>query len=205
MTTQTTLLVSPLTERASLSGTRPAVDFGNIPADYALHQSSRAIPQSDRLSNSERSSARDTSQAAVVWDTVHHRVPPFRPTRRTQDRDDTRVYLNNLERGFITIMFTGLWVNAVSRTWWYHYDFEDSLAFRQRPSYGDRHWEIGVKGYSDILLAEKDREFIQSYPHNYCQCANINNGAALDMTLRLSEIFALLAYLHSPHNAPTLE
>lgn len=49
------------------------------------------------------------------WDTSHRRVPSYRPINRTRDLSEVRVYVNQAERAFVTVMFTGLFVNAVSR------------------------------------------------------------------------------------------
>lgn len=48
------------------------------------------------------------------WDVTHRRVPPYRPTNRDREPGETNVYQNNIERAFITTMFAGLSVNAVS-------------------------------------------------------------------------------------------
>lgn len=84
-----------------------------ILADYELHHSS--APSENRGSEtSGYTPAEDTPQPAE-WDTRHRRVPAYRPVNRDRDQADVRVYLSNAERAFVTVMFTGLFVNAVGQ------------------------------------------------------------------------------------------
>ena len=42
------------------------------------------------------------------------RIPDYRPVNRDLDQNLRRVYLNNVEKAFITMMFLGVGINAVS-------------------------------------------------------------------------------------------
>jgi hypothetical protein len=51
--------------------------------------------------------------AAPTWDTTHRRVPPYRPINTELDQSVRRVYQNQIERAFVTVMFTGVFIEAV--------------------------------------------------------------------------------------------
>ena len=78
--------------------------------DYALHHSRQRRETEGPRTPSTASPAPPASD----WDTTHRRVPSHRPINRDRDQSEVRVYLNNAERAFVSIMFTGLFINAVS-------------------------------------------------------------------------------------------
>ncbi|KAJ5372048.1 hypothetical protein N7517_004054 [Penicillium concentricum] len=52
------------------------------------------------------------------WPADHHRTPAYRPINRNLDQSQRPPGANNLERGIITVMLHGVWLNAVvSRVW----------------------------------------------------------------------------------------
>ncbi|KAH8682855.1 hypothetical protein BGZ60DRAFT_206094 [Tricladium varicosporioides] len=51
------------------------------------------------------------------WPDNHRRIPQYRPINRELDQSQRRVYQNNGERMFLTVMFTGVRVNAANRVW----------------------------------------------------------------------------------------
>ncbi|KAF2192021.1 hypothetical protein K469DRAFT_735822 [Zopfia rhizophila CBS 207.26] len=90
-------------------------------ADYELHHSE------------EHSSARDHLEIhnPSEWPTNHRRIPPYRPVNTELDQTQRRVYLNGVERAFVAVMFTGVFVNAnLARLW---------------RKTGGRIWDIGYR------------------------------------------------------------
>ena len=57
----------------------------------------------------------DSISVAAGVDTTHRRVPPYRPTNRDPEHHNAvRIYNDNGERVFVGVMFTGVFLNAVS-------------------------------------------------------------------------------------------
>ena len=89
--------------------TLTAVSTQQILKDYELHHSGgsgsapppNANPPPPRVQN------------PPTWDTEHHRVPPYRPVNRELDLSVRRVYTSNAERNFVSVMFTGVFLQAV--------------------------------------------------------------------------------------------
>jgi hypothetical protein len=48
------------------------------------------------------------------WPTEHRRVPAYRPINTGLDQSERRVYLNGIERAFVNVMFTGVYLESVS-------------------------------------------------------------------------------------------
>lgn len=84
---------------------------GTILADYELHHSRQEGRETQAPSTA---STIPPSGPAREWDTTHRRVPSHRPINRDRDQSEVRVYLNNAERAFVSVMFAGLFFNAVS-------------------------------------------------------------------------------------------
>ncbi|KAK4119838.1 hypothetical protein N657DRAFT_666463 [Parathielavia appendiculata] len=86
--------------------------------DYELHHS----PSSSRTVSGSPAAPPPTPQAVPLnqpqWDTVHRRVPPYRPINRDRDQSDVRVYTSPIERVFIGTMFTGVLVNSTAAKVW---------------------------------------------------------------------------------------
>ena len=83
-------------------------------ADYNLHHS--RDDSNDELNTSLNSHPSPTpgSSNPVEWPQDHRRIPPYRPVNRELDQTQRRVYLSNVERTFVGVMFTGVYVEAVS-------------------------------------------------------------------------------------------
>jgi len=94
---------------ATTTETLTAVSTQQILKDYELHHSGgsgsapppNANPPPPRVQN------------PPTWDNEHHRVPPYRPINRELDLSVRRVYNNNAERNFVSVMFTGVFLQAV--------------------------------------------------------------------------------------------
>ena len=82
--------------------------------DYDLHHSDTSDPAP--ASNSHPAPA---SQNPPEWPADHRRVPNYRPINRDLDQSQRRIYNDNGERAFITVMLRGVWLNAVSDVAWF--------------------------------------------------------------------------------------
>lgn len=106
-TTATTTATAPPLEQSVL--------WRTTLRDYELHQTTPGHTEERprlHLSTSDTPSTRlGTNQE---WQLPHRRVPSVRPVNQARDQSEVRVYLNRAEQAFVTIMFTGLFVNAVS-------------------------------------------------------------------------------------------
>ncbi|KAL2681097.1 hypothetical protein Neosp_008700 [[Neocosmospora] mangrovei] len=80
----------------------------NVLADYELHHSQAQSCETGTQS------APAASPIDRQWDTEHRRVPAYRAINRTRDQSEVRVYTSSIERVFITVMFTGLNINALN-------------------------------------------------------------------------------------------
>lgn len=78
-------------------------------ADYELHHSEEGI---DTSLNPRHGPTRSSNPP--TWPTSHRRVPAYRPIDTELDQSQRRVYLNNIERAFVGVMFTGVFIEAVS-------------------------------------------------------------------------------------------
>ena len=81
-------------------------------ADYDLHHSNSGEPLDTTL-NAHPSSA-PNAQSPGDWPTEHRRVPAYRPVNTELDQNERRVYLNPIERAFVGVMFTGVFLESVS-------------------------------------------------------------------------------------------
>jgi hypothetical protein len=95
MSTTTTVPASTLT-------------LNEVLRDYDLHHSGR---NEDLAAPAPGTSTQTVNPPE--WDTTHRRVPRYRPANRDLDQTQRRVYNNGIERTFITVMFTGVYLNAV--------------------------------------------------------------------------------------------
>jgi hypothetical protein len=125
----------------------------NVLKDYELHHSA----SSSRAISSSPAAPTPTPQAVPLnppeWDTVHRRVPPYRPINRERDQSEVRVYTSPIERVFIGTMFTGVLINAVSdipsggQCEWGNADGSGS---RRRPRSGEEWLGGGMMGFSSM-------------------------------------------------------
>jgi hypothetical protein len=81
----------------------------NILSDYTLRHTGH---HEDPITTND--AVRPRAPQHSPWDTTHRRVPAFRPINSQRDQTEVRVYRNGIERAFITVMFAGVFLNAVS-------------------------------------------------------------------------------------------
>lgn len=75
--------------------------------DYDLHHS----PAPNPSPNADPARQAHNSPA---WPADHRRIPPYRPADTERDQSQIRVYTSGAERTFVAVMFTGVFLNAVS-------------------------------------------------------------------------------------------
>jgi hypothetical protein len=80
-------------------------------ADYELHHSN-ATEEVDTSLNRHPAPASET-QNPSDWPTEHRRIPAYRPVNTELDQGERRVYQNGIERAFIGVMFTGVFLQSV--------------------------------------------------------------------------------------------
>ncbi|KAH7402663.1 hypothetical protein BKA66DRAFT_449254 [Pyrenochaeta sp. MPI-SDFR-AT-0127] len=98
-------------------------------ADYELHHSSTTEDVDTSLNVHPNPSSQ--AQNPSDWPTEHRRVPAYRPVNRELDQSERRVYQNGIERAFIGVMFTGVFLQSTASKVW-------------RESLG-RVWNVGYK------------------------------------------------------------
>ena len=76
--------------------------------DYNLHHSGTATAEGEHHTNTQ-----EPVENPPGWDYPHRRVPPYRPVDTRLDQSQRRVYHNRAEQVFISVMFTGVLINAV--------------------------------------------------------------------------------------------
>jgi hypothetical protein len=138
----------------------------NVLKDYELHHSassSRAAPTSPAV-------PAPTPQAVLPnqpeWDTVHRRVPPYRPINRERDQSEVRVYTSTIERVFIGTMFTGVLINSVSIIHFCGHVRSGVLmrhGGRRRPRSGEERLGGSMTECSNIPSAERYRDQFMYY------------------------------------------
>jgi hypothetical protein len=79
-------------------------------ADYDLHHTGEV----DTSLNAPPNPAPSSQQNPSEWPTEHRRVPAYRPINTELDQSERRVYLNGVERAFVNVMFTGVYLESVS-------------------------------------------------------------------------------------------
>jgi hypothetical protein len=98
--------------RASRSTDSPSsLLLSGVLNDYELHHSGGEEMTTDAATSLLVVPRLDTP---VNWDTLHRRVPAYRPINMARDQAEVRVYLHRIEQVFIGTMFTGVFLNAVS-------------------------------------------------------------------------------------------
>jgi hypothetical protein len=84
----------------------------SVLADYELTHSESTESLDITLNAHPNSSLHSLSPSD--WPTEHRRVPAYRPVNMELDQSERRVYQNPIERAFIGVMFTGVFLEAVS-------------------------------------------------------------------------------------------
>jgi len=87
-------------------------DLQNVLNDYKLHLT--GYDDSNSTSEPHGSSILPT-QNPPNWPTDRNRIPPYRPINRSLDPEERPRGSNAAEFVFINIMFTGVFLNAVSK------------------------------------------------------------------------------------------
>ncbi|KAH7406222.1 hypothetical protein DE146DRAFT_651088 [Phaeosphaeria sp. MPI-PUGE-AT-0046c] len=95
--------------------------------DYHLHHSEEGLDTSLNAHPAPAASGHNPSS----WPTEHRRVPAYRPVNRELDQSERRVYLSGVERVFVGVMFTGVFLESTMSKLW-------------RGSFG-RVWNVGYK------------------------------------------------------------
>lgn len=91
----------------NMSRTATITTVQDVLEDYKIHLTgSEPAPQS---------SAATTTSNPPHWPTEHHRIPNYRPVDRNRDVEGRPNGDNAFERVFLTLMFTGVVMNAVSK------------------------------------------------------------------------------------------
>lgn len=80
-------------------------------ADYDLHHSGE--PEEVDTSLNPHPAPASTSENPSHWPTEYRRVPVYRPVNTELDQSERRVYLNGIERAFVGVMFTGVFLESV--------------------------------------------------------------------------------------------
>ncbi|KAH9868344.1 hypothetical protein J1614_007416 [Plenodomus biglobosus] len=99
--TTTTTTASPLTHQIQ-----------HLLSYYELTHS----PNHEEDTNSTQTTSPNPSSQAPNpsdWPTEHRRVPAYRPVNTELDQSARRVYQNGIERAFLTLMFTGVFLQSV--------------------------------------------------------------------------------------------
>lgn len=81
-------------------------------ADYGLHHSSNPEDVDTELNTHPNPSS--LARNPNDWPTEHRRVPAHRAVNTELDQSERRVYQNGIERAFIGVMFTGVFLQSVS-------------------------------------------------------------------------------------------
>jgi hypothetical protein len=89
-------------------------NVSSVLADYELTHSDSNTPLDTSLNAHPRSASAPNPEIPCDWPTDHRRVPTYRPINTELDQSQRRVYQNPIERAFIAVMFTGVFVESVS-------------------------------------------------------------------------------------------
>jgi hypothetical protein len=89
-------------------------NISSVLADYELTHSDSNTPLDTSLNAHPRSASAPNPQILCDWPTDHRRVPTYRPINTELDQSQRRVYQNPIERAFIVVMFSGVFVESVS-------------------------------------------------------------------------------------------
>ena len=83
--------------------------------DYELTHSNEELDTSLNTHPAPAPSATQQSNSPATWPSEHRRVPAYRPINTELDQSERRVYQNPIERAFIGTMFSGVFLQSVSR------------------------------------------------------------------------------------------
>lgn len=97
---------------ASTTVTDTVTENHRVLRDYRLYHSRGETIITENVNGENTNLSRSVQPPG--WDTTHRRVPPYRPADRERSQEEYSVYTSSVERAFITTMFTGVLINAVS-------------------------------------------------------------------------------------------
>lgn len=103
---------SPTMSVTTTSNTQ-TYNIRTVLADYDLHHTPATDPLDTTLNAHPSPNPLPQSNPAD-WPTNERRVPPYRPVNTELDHSQRRVYQNGIERTFITVMFSGVFLESVS-------------------------------------------------------------------------------------------
>ncbi|CAI6096763.1 unnamed protein product [Clonostachys chloroleuca] len=101
---------------ASMTVTDTVTENNRVLRDYRLYHSRRENNITEHVNGENTNLPRSAHPPG--WDTTHRRVPPYRPADRERSQEEYNVYTSNVERAFITTMFTGVLINATMAKAW---------------------------------------------------------------------------------------
>ncbi|KAF2446289.1 hypothetical protein P171DRAFT_512098 [Karstenula rhodostoma CBS 690.94] len=99
--------------------------------DYDLHHTPATDPLDTTLIAHPAPNSPSSRSNPAHWPTDERRVPPYRPVNTALDQTQRRVYQNGVERAFVTVMFTGVYLQSTASKLW-------------RNTFG-RFWNVGYK------------------------------------------------------------
>uniref|UniRef100_A0A0B7K413 Uncharacterized protein n=1 Tax=Bionectria ochroleuca TaxID=29856 RepID=A0A0B7K413_BIOOC len=101
---------------ASTTVTDTVTENHRVLRDYRLYHSRGETIITENVNGENTNLSRSVQPPG--WDTTHRRVPPYRPADRERSQEEYNVYTSNVERAFITTMFTGVLINATMAKVW---------------------------------------------------------------------------------------
>jgi hypothetical protein len=89
-------------------------NISSVLADYEITHSDSNAPLDTTPNAHPRPTSSPHPEPARGWPVDHRRVPTYRPINTELDQSQRRVYQNPIERAFIIVMFSGVFVESVS-------------------------------------------------------------------------------------------
>jgi hypothetical protein len=110
-----TFAIPPATMSVTTTANPITYNISSVLADYELTHSDSNTPLDTTLNVHPRSASSPNPEIPCDWPTDHRRVPTYRPINTELDQSQRRVYQNPIERAFIAVMFSGVFIESVSR------------------------------------------------------------------------------------------
>ncbi|OAG05559.1 uncharacterized protein CC84DRAFT_1145034 [Paraphaeosphaeria sporulosa] len=87
-------------------------------ADYDLHHTPETDPLDTTLNVHPSPNSPLSHSNPADWPTNERRVPPYRPINTELDQTQRRVYQNGVERAFVAVMFSGVFLESTASKLW---------------------------------------------------------------------------------------
>ncbi|KAL5394147.1 hypothetical protein PMIN06_005192 [Paraphaeosphaeria minitans] len=87
-------------------------------ADYDLHHTPATDPLDTTLNSHPSPNSSASHSNPESWPTNERRVPPYRPINTELDQTQRRVFQNAIERAFVTVMFSGVFLESTASKLW---------------------------------------------------------------------------------------